>query len=221
MSKISNNSSLQGDNDYLDELEEESQETNEAEPSKEASKDEPRKTITIYNSEFLIWARMKEKGQTWTGLLKMVRKGYDMYIKILSNHAVIAIPSNFPQPQLKSLRPPSRAEKDFELNLNSDRTQRFGTKDPDRRAILKEIKSYKDIRSILKPLPEEELKKIQKSSEYLAQKAKVNRSNHQTSINSKDIRESNDLLSQKNKKVKKSLKSRLKKTITKKRSLFF
>lgn len=218
MSKVSNNSSLPGDNDYLDELEEQSQEINEAEPSNKTPKDDPRKTITIYKSEFLLWARMKEKGQTWTGLLKMVRKGYDMYTKILSNHAVITIPSNFPQPQLESLRPPSRPKKDFELNLNSDRTQKFGSKNPGQRAILKEIKSYKDIRSILKPLQEEELKKIQKSNEYLAQKAKVNRSNHQASINSKDIRESNDLLSQNNKKVKKSLKSRLKKAITKKRN---
>ena len=140
MSKVSNNSSLPGDSDYQDELEDESEETDGTDPSDEASEEESRKTITIYKSEFLKWVEMKEKGQTWTGLLKMIRKGYEMYTKILSNHAVITIPSSLPSSshkdpklRLENLKPPSGEEEDFERNLNSDRTQKFRPKDPDNR----------------------------------------------------------------------------------------
>ncbi len=112
-----------------------------------------RKTITIYGDEHKLWVKMKEKGQTWTGLLKMVRKGYEDYKILIVNQAYVSIPvesvvanqayvpiqhrePNEP-PIIRLKRPPS-ANKKNELKVSSHPTQ------PSKELLDEVKKAFKD-----------------------------------------------------------------------------
>lgn len=131
-----------------------------------------RKTITIYESEYDEWEKIKEE-HSWTSILKTVREGYQFFKQVMANLTVKvesstgiinrSIPSREPLP-------------------SSHRTQIVDPKSP-KGLVLAEIKKATEgkmtveefRKSLLKPLTENELSNIQKSKEELekAQKKEI------------------------------------------------
>ena len=123
-----------------------------------------RKTITIYESEYDEWVKIKEE-HSWTSLLKTVREGYIFFKQVMANLTVKIESSgnNY-----------SRPAQGIERVQSSHRVQTLNANSP-KSLLLQEIKkamkgdmTIVEFReSQLKRLTEKELDDMQKSEEEL------------------------------------------------------
>ena len=127
----------------------------------------PRKTITIYKSEYDEWVKIKGEGHSWTSLLKTVREGHQFFKQVMANltvkvqsggynHESVGIPikrkvSSGRVPIVKPNSPKALVLKEIKKATEGDMT----------------IEEFRE--SLLKPLTEKELENIQKSDEELVQ----------------------------------------------------
>lgn len=131
-----------------------------------------RKTITIHETEYKEWLKMKEE-HNWTTLLKTVREGYQFFKKVMEN-LTVKVTSGY--------SPTERVGRHLERIPSSVNIPKIDPNSP-KAQVLAEIKkategkmSVEEFRkSLLKPLTEEELGNIQKSEEELDKAQKKNK----------------------------------------------
>lgn len=120
-----------------------------------------RKTITIQESEFNKWVNIKGV-HSWTSLLQTVREGHEFFKKVIENLTVSV--NSMPEPAGQSIQRIRRTPSSIRVQKNNPKSQML----QELRKLTNGEMSVTDFRkSVLRPMTEDELLKIQKSDDEL------------------------------------------------------